>query len=242
MKKIAAFLLAINLDPKMIVTALLNLAFGDFLARVKSISAALKTNEALFPGIGLLPDNLVTEVGKLDALETKEDNLVQELKANTEAKEQQKQVVNDMIVDQVCTKVQNTPGVTVENIKLVGLGIKGVDDQQSEPAATATNSHPVFGDIEYAPLTHTFNARNSVTGKFGLPAGVLYTEVREQIGGDQPTDYKKMDVVGRMIRGKFSNHFNAADKGKDVYYFLIYVPKNPGDSPELGGITKRTII
>ena len=107
---------------------------------------------------------------------------------------------------------------------------------------TCSNSHPIVSDFEYGYLTHTFHIRNNVTGKYGLPDDAYYIEVFEQIGGDEPKDYHKMTSVGRVVRGKFTNHFDPTQQGSFVWYMFVYVPKNAETEIELTPAIKYSIV
>ena len=247
MKKVKLFLMpilmALNVNPKIIVTALFKgLTFARFLIKVNSMSKALINNSALYPSLDPPPADFATEVGKLDALEIKEKNILQQLKANTEAKLQQKKVVNDIVVDKYCNQIQNTPGVTVENIKKVGFGVKNYDDQQSEPVASVTNSKPTIEEIDANHhLQQTLIIHNSVSGLIAIPHDAKRLDVYLSFGAEMPTDVKKMTYGGSATKGKFTYHFNPEDLGKDVWYICVYVPRKKGVMGELSGAVKKTV-
>ena len=127
---LVTILMAMNVSPKIIVTALLSgMAISDFLIRAKSMAKALLTyGPTLFPNLDPPVADFDNAVKALDTLETNEKNLLQQLKSNTEAKIKQKRWWNGIAVDNYCKEIQTTAGVTVDNIKKVGFGIKGVDD------------------------------------------------------------------------------------------------------------------
>jgi len=112
-------------------------------------------------------------VDKLDALETKEKIFWEQLNANTEAKKQQRKVINDIAVDKYCKQIQGTTGVTVETVKLVGFGIKGVDDQQARTLLTVKTVFQPLKMLIYeaTTLSSTFlQSHNSLTNKITLPS------------------------------------------------------------------------
>ena len=237
-------LMAVNLNPKTIVTVLFKgLTFAEFLVKVKSMAQALVTYTGLFPTLNPTPANFQTEVNTLDTLETKEKNLVQQLKANTEAKNKQKKKVNDIAVN-YASQIQNTTGVTVENIKKVGFGVKGVDDQQAPDEVKVANSKPTIEEIDQnRKLEHTLTIHNDITGKIGLPNDAKHADVYEFFGGAQPpVDIKKMTYLGAATRGKYTNHFLPDQVGQLVWYIVVYVPKKKGGVPEISNAVSATVL
>jgi len=248
MKKIKQILLpivmTINLNPKMIVTVLFRgLSFPKFLVKVKAMSAALITHTALFPDLDPTPPDFKIEVDKLDALQTKEENLIEELKSNTEAKLKQKKVVKNIATDKYANQIQNTPNVTVENIKLVGFGIKGVDDLQSDDAATVLNSNGEIDEIDANNhLELTLHIRNSKTGLLAIPSDAKRMDVYISFGSDKPTDVKKMQFAGSAVRGKFTYHFLPDNYKQDVWFIVLYVPRKKGVQAKLSDAKMATVL
>ena len=237
-------LMAVNLNPKTIVTVLFKgLTFAEFLVKVKAMAQTLVTNSGLFPTLNPAPSSFQTEVNNLDTMETKEKNLIQQLKANTEAKKKQKKKVNDIAVA-YATQIQNTTGVTVENIKKVGFGVKGVDDLQAPDEVLVSNSKPTIEEIDQnRHQEHTLTIHNDVTGKIGLPADAKHVDVYEFFGGAQPpTDIKKMTYLGTASRGKFTNHFLPDQVGQVVWYIVVYVPKKKGAVAEISKAVSATVL
>ena len=247
MKKIKSFLMtiimAINPNPKIIVTALFRgLTFLGFLNKVKAMSTSLNANSTLFPGLDPPPADFKTEVDTLDGLETKEKNLLQQLKSNTEAKLAQKKVVNDIVVDKYCHQVQGIAGITIKTIKLGGFGVKNYDDQKADPVASVTNSHPSIEEIDANHhLQHTLIIHNSVSGLLAIPYDAKRLDVYMFFGDTAPTDLKTMMYAGSATKGKFTYHFDAADLGKNVWYICVYVPKKKGAMGELSGSLKKQV-
>jgi hypothetical protein len=244
MKKLKlTFLLAMNLYPKLIVTVLIKgLTQALFLQRAKALHKGVADHIAYVPGILPIPADFLLEVNKLEGFVNNADSLLAQMKANTENIKKQEKVVADTLTDKWAKTIETATGMTADKVKEMGFGVKNVDDQQAEPKASVTNSHPMVSEIEYGYLTHTFHIRNSMTGKYALPDDAYYIEVYEQIGGDEPTDWRKMIPVGRVVRGKYTNHFDPSQKGSVVWYIFVYVPKKAGIEIENTGSVKYNIV
>jgi len=238
------FLMTINLNPKMLVTVLFKgLSFPKFLIKVKAMSAALNTHTALFPDLDPTPADFKIEVDKLDDLETKEKNLIQNLKANTQAKLAQKKVVTDIATDRYANQIQNTANVTVENVKQVGFGIKGVDDLQSDDIATVLNSIGEIDEIDTNNhLELTLHIRNNKTGLLALPDDAKRMDVYLSYGSDKPTDISKMQYAGSAVRGKITVHFLQENYKQDIWFIVLYVPKQKGVQVKLSEPKMSTVL
>jgi len=244
MKKINLFILTINLYPKLIVTALVKgLSRAKFLLKVRSISQNLHDHSALVPSLDPNEGDFKLEVDALQTLMVAGDSLVAALKANTAATSKQRDKITGIMTDKYCNQIQNTPNITLENVKALGFGVKGVDDQQADDIALVSNSHPTIEELDntrYLEIMLTIH--NSKSGKIGLPEDGKRCDIFMKVGGDKPLDLKGMTYVGSSTRGHFHVHFTSDQLDQDVWFIAVYVAKASSDGePELSPAVKGKI-
>jgi len=243
MKKINSFFLTINLNPKLIVTALVRgLSRAKFYLKVRNISQNINAH----PGIVTFnPDGaaFTLEVDALETLMNTGDNLITLLKANTAATLAQREKITGIVTDKYCGQIQNTPGITLSQVKIFGFGAKGVDDLQSDDPVLVSNSHPTIEELDNSRyLEIILTIHNSKSGKIALPDDGKRCDIYMKVGGDMPLSLKGMDYIGSSTRGHFHVHFTSDQLDQVVWFIAVYVPKATSDAaPELSPAIKGKV-
>ncbi|MCX6706215.1 MAG: hypothetical protein NTV24_03900 [Candidatus Woesebacteria bacterium] len=234
-----------NLDPKIEVTANLEgLTKPQFVVITGGIAQAAIDNPTVAPTtLDPTPAALKAEVQIMAALMVAAQNLVQQLRNNTELINKSLKIINDFIVSGWVPEIQKKV-TNPEDIKLLGFGIKGVFDGHSGSGVSITNSKPDISNVEYRHLEHILTFRNNITGHIGLPYDGLRIDIYEYIGTTEPTDIKKMTYIGSASRGKFTNHFTEDQLGQKVWYIAVYVGKKSAadGSSELSVKVQATVV
>lgn len=234
----------VMLTRKFILTAnIANLAEKPFVDKTKGIVKSHIINSALVPG---LTPNGTTTLAKITGLETLYDTrkyLRQQMKQNTKDIHNAETDINDTLLGwmpQVLTAI----GRDEAKAKLLGWGIKWVDDGQAEePVASVTNSKPLISVIDKeVSLQHTIHIINSVSGSWGIPKDAHHTDVYIWIGDDAPPmDLTKLTFLGQAVKGKFVNQFSFQQLGIKVWYVAVYRSKKSLKANELSGAVKATV-
>ena len=232
------------LNYKLIVTALLdNLTEDDFRDRVKALIQAEVDNPTIIPGLSPTAAAETTKVVALDALYLKRDSLIQQQKTNTGQIYALVKEITDDITSKWVPQVQTAVAGDENLVKLLGFGIKGEDNQQSEPEVSVSNSKP---DITFVDINHylqiALTIRNNVTGKIGLPFDAKRLDIYMSFLYEQPLTLSKMQYVGSATRGKFTVHFPPEQLHQTVWFIAVYVPKTAGATGELSGAVKSTVV
>jgi hypothetical protein len=234
-----------NLDPKTEVTANLDgLTKPQFVVKAGGIAQAAIDNSTIAPtSLDPAPAVLKAEVQNMSTLMVTKENILQQLKQNTGLINKSERKIKDYIIDGWLPEVQKYV-TDPEDIKLLGLGIKNVDDGHSDSLATILNSRPENSDFEYRHLEHILTFRNSLTGLIALPDDVKDMDVYEYIGTTAPTSLKQMTYLGRASRGKFTVHFTEDQVGLTVWYVAVYIGKKSADaeSSELSGKVRANVV
>ena len=217
-----------KLDKKLIVTVnLKGLSGPKFQSKVTAMATAAHNNPNVVPGLTPTPDDVLTMIGDRENLVLQREALRKSLKSVTEKIHKADTAIKDVITSKWANTVQNTIGTDVGKAKLLGFGIKGVDNGHSDDlVGKASESFPHFSEIEISgSLRHILHIRNNITGKAKLPPDAKHINIYQQIGGDEPTDISQMKYIGIATSGKYVADFKPEDKGKTVYYIAVYIDK-----------------
>jgi len=190
---------------KLIVTALLDgLTETEFYDRMLVLIKAQIDHDTIVPDLSPTASAEGTKATTLKGYFDLRASLKAQQKSNTSSI---RKLIKDMKNDVTsgwCPQVQEAVQGDGDKVKLLALGIKGEDDQESEPEYTVSNSKPTIEDISMKnSLEHTLLIRNNMSGKIGLPYGAKRADVYISYGEGMPVDIKKMTWLGEASRGKF---------------------------------------
>ncbi len=233
-----------KLIKKLIVTVNLDgLTETERIKKMTDMAIAAQNNPTVVPGLSPTPAQVITRIQAETSLMVQRDTMRASQKQLTAQIYQADFDLKNIFTDQWAPLVQQTIGNDVSKAKLLGFGIKGMDDGSvDEEVALASNSHPIISHIDVnVHLQQTLHIKNSQSGSIKLPSDAKQIYIYEQIGGEAPTDIKQMVHAGIVNRGRFINHFDVADLGKTVYYIAVYIDRKTLKPLEQSPIEKAII-
>ena len=204
------------------------------------LQSNMAANPTIVPTISPTPAVVATKITARTDLFTKRATLQAQLKQNTADIHSADADLKNIFTDQWATQIQNTPGITINQIKLLAFGTKGVDNGHSSGSSAGTTastdkgagSAPVIIKVvQAAHLEHILHIHNNLTGKIGIPDNILRTDIYAQTGGTQPADLAALianggGYLGTAKRGKYTNLLSVSNLGKTEYYIAVYVDKS----------------
>lgn len=211
--------------------------------KMTDMATAAQNNPTIVPGLTPTPASVLAKILARQTLLTQRDTLRASQKQNTEQIHQAETDLKNIFTDQWATQVQLAIGTDASKAKLLLFGVKGEDSGHSDVVvAKAANSHPMISRIDSnVHLQQTLHTNNSISGNNKLPDDAKQIDIYEQIGGTAPADIKLMTHVGIAKRGKFINHFEAADLGKTVFYIAAYIDKKTLKPLELSPVASAIV-
>jgi len=235
-----------KLVKKQIVTANLNHLPGDEkLVTIGDIAQAAANNPGyVAPPLNPTPATVQGDITSAQALITKRDNARALAEQYTQQVNDAIAALENIIVSQWVNQVQNTPNITVAQIKALHLGVKGVVTGQTPATAKLEKeikleSTPIIGKIDRNVTgQHTLEVHDSITKKTRLPAGVKRIDLYGQTAGTAPTNLADLmanggGFIGTFKKHKFVNVFSTAvitgaanKKGQPEYYIAVYIDKD----------------
>ena len=181
------------------------------------------------------PAAVETQITARNNLFITRSGLQAQLKQNTEDIHKADTALKNVFTDQWATQIQNFGGITVNQIKGMAFGIKGLDGTGITVADTqkTASSAPVIIKIDTdVHGQHTLHIHNNITGKIGHPKDVLRVDIYAQNGGTAPANLAALIAngggwMGTAKRGKYINPFvvTAANKNTVEYYIAVYILK-----------------
>jgi hypothetical protein len=221
-----------------------------------TLQSNMAANPDIVPTISPMPDVVAIKISTRQALITTGGTLRAQLKQNTEDINSADTELKSIFTDQWATQIQNTPGITLNQIKALSFGAKGFDSGHSagESAGTTASSDkgagsaPVIAKItQAAHLEHIVHIVNNITGKIGHPDNILRTDVYGQTDGPEPIDLAALianggGYLGTAKRGKYISQLNAASIGSIEYYIVVYVDKKTLKPVAQSPVVDATII
>ena len=220
--------MAKKLNKKLIVTS--NLKGKNRLQFVKAVNIKIKAatdNNAIVPDLDPTPVQMQAKSDNLSGLLSLHKSLQAQMKSVIEQISQAKDDITNDINSGWVPYVQKKIAGDESKAKLLGYGVKGIDNGHSdEVVGKASNSCPFISRIDVnVHLQHTVFILNTESGKKKLPDDARQVDIYVQIGGEPPIGIKSMTYLGQAYRGKFINNFETADAGKTVYYIAVYISK-----------------
>jgi len=228
---------------KLIKKMILILSFHNLSETAKTkkqldIANAHAANTTLVPNLTPTPASVITLINKQTGYYNQRDALMAQMKQVTENIHKNGAAINDIIVDQWRSQTQTALVSDTASAKLLGYGIKNVDSGHlttDEEAAKniLLSSHPVVVGINVNTHDeHILTIHNSITGKRGIPKGILRIDIYGYTGaaGVVIADLAALialggGYLGEATKGKFVNTFNGSTNGKTEYYVAVYVDK-----------------
>jgi hypothetical protein len=216
------------LDHKIVVTALLDgLTEDEFLHQVLKLIKAQQDNSAIVPALSPTASAEATKAATLKGYFDVRDSLKAQQKRNTKKINNMIKEIKKDVISNWCPQVQTAVEGDTDKVKLLGMAIKGKDDQKPEPNITVCNSKPSIENISLDNLLeHDIFIRNNKSGKIGLPFGAKRADIYISYGEAMPQDIRRMFYLGSPYKGKFTNTFSTEQTGMKVWYIVVYVPKN----------------
>jgi hypothetical protein len=222
------------------------------LKKQMDIATAHQNNPTLVPGLNPTPASVITMINTQTGYYATRDNLIEQMKQVTENIHNNGEALNNIFVDQWRPQTQAAIGTNTASARVLGYGIKGIDDGHTSTEAALDksiilSSHPVIVKIDVNTHdVHYVHIHNNLTGKRKLPAGMLRIDMYGYTGaaGLVITDLAALialggGYLGEASRGKFTNIFTA-NTGKTEYYVAVYVDKKTkkpaSQSPVASGI------
>ena len=160
-----------------------------------------------------------------------------QLKQNTEDIHSADVALKGIFTDQWAAQVQNFPGITVNQIKGMAFGIKGLDNSHADTTVadntkTASSAPSIIKIDTDVKGQHTLHIRNNITGKAGHPKDVLRVDVYGQTGGTEPDNLAALVAngggwLGTAVKGKYLNRLtvNTNTKNQPEFYIAVYIDK-----------------
>ena len=112
---------------------------------------------------------------------------------------------------------------TVTDVQRDGAGVP-IRSTTKTPVAVPTTAPTITRMVRSAPcVLRIFFADSATPDSRAKPDGVSQIEIREQIGGTEPTNCDTMQFLGSASRAPFSAHFEMADLGKPVFLAARWV-------------------
>jgi hypothetical protein len=183
------------------------------------------------------PAAVLTQINARNGLFTTRSGLQAQLKQNTEDIGKADTALKTLFTDQWATQIQNFGGITVNQVKGLGFGSKGIDTGHAATSVADTartaSSAPVIIKIDTdVHGQHTLHIHNNITGKIGHPKDVLRIDLYAQNGGTAPANLAALIAngggwLGTAKRGKYINPFivTATNKNTVEYYIAVYIEK-----------------
>ncbi len=174
-----------------------------------------------------LPAAVKTQIEAAQTLYTEREALLEQYKSKTQELHDVEDVLNNTYVDNWLTQTQAATGMTAARAKELGYKVKG----DKEKVVLPENSAPAISRISInVHGQHTLYFLNTLSGKVGLPEGVLRIDLYGQTGGTRPADLAALianggGYLGQASRGKFVYTFNVTKPGDLEYYIAVYVDK-----------------
>jgi len=216
-----------KLVKKMIIVLLLyGLALEEKLQKMFNIATAHAANAALVTGLTPTPATILTKIAATRTLISNRDALLVQAKSITQEILDNETDLENTFVSEWATQTQNA-GITEANALLLGYSIKGKKEVVPFPEGSA----PLVSTIDInVHGQHTIHIKNNLSGKSGLPPGVLRMDVYGQTGGTAPADLAALianggGYLGTAGRGKYINKYTVAKVGDVEYYIIVYVDK-----------------
>ena len=179
--------------------------------------------------------SVLTQITARAALFTVRSGLEAQLKQNTENIHTADKALKTIFTDQWATQIQNFAGITVNQVKGMGFGVKGIDSPSTTVIDTAKNasSAPVIIKIDTdVKEQHSVHIHNNITGKIAFPKDVLRVDIYAQTGGAAPANLAALIAngggwLGTAKRGKYINQFvvTPANRDKPEYYIAVYIDR-----------------
>lgn len=216
---------------------------ADLLLDAKKKNKAQDDYPLISPGLDPSLADTKTLVGVIETDILAQGSLQAQLLAKTEKINTGCDLLKDTYV-KWSHQIEKIPGITVENIKQLVFGVKGVYDGHAESPITVLNSHAlIINAINAGSLTITLEVVNNVSLTSQLPVGALYVDLYQTFVEANCTDPKKMSYLGRVPNGKFTTHYSADDLNKKVYFIAVYVIKSGVDGEsELSPKMQATVV
>jgi hypothetical protein len=112
---------------------------------------------------------------------------------------------------------------TITDTQRNGAGVP-IRSTTRTAAPVPTTAPTITRMVRSAPcVLRLFFADSATPDSRAKPDGVSHIEIREQIGGTEPTNCDTMLFLGSGTRSPFSAHFEMADMGKTVYIAARWV-------------------
>jgi len=214
-----------------------------FRTKIGNIVSKVTADATVNAGLNPTPAAMATKLGEFDTLVATGESLRLARLANSEQIGAKRKEINDNIVSDWMPTIQTRCAGDVAKAKGLGFGVKGQYDAQSQSPLSVTNSYPVIVDCDYnVPMHHTIYVINNVSEEYTIPDDGENMQVYETMDEACTTDIEKMSHLGRVKNGKFVNHFKPDEKGKDVWYVVVYVPKDENVAPILSDPYKATVL
>ncbi len=233
-----------TLEKKFILTAgLKNIAEEIFKTKTSNIVTKVGADATVNAGLSPTPAAMLTKLSAFGALFVTRESLRLQQLENTESIKAARTEINDNIVSDWMPTIQTRCAGNVAKAKGLGFGVKGEYDGQSESPLSVTNSYPVIVDcVINVHLYHTIHVINNVAEAYIIPDDAESMQVYETFEEANTTDIKKMSHLGRVKNGKFVNHFSPNELHKEVFYVIVYVPKDTSVAPILSEPYKAMIV
>ncbi len=216
-----------KLVKKLIIVLLFyGIALEEKLQKMFNIATAHAANATLVPGLTPAPSAILTKIAATRTLISNRDALAEQMKSITQQITDNVDDLTNTYVSEWATQTQNA-GITEANALLLGYSVKG----KKEAVPLPENSAPLIKTINInVHSQHTISIINTLSGKTGLPEGVLRIDVYGQTGGTRPADLAALmanggGYLGQASRGKFVYNFNVSKPGDVEYYIAVYVDK-----------------
>jgi hypothetical protein len=230
---------------KLIVTAnLKGLPEANFVQKITGMVQAAQANPTVVSNLTPTAAVVLTKIQGFQGLLVTRDNLRKQQKQNTELILAAETDITNIITSQWAPQVQQAIAGDASKAKLLGFGVKGEDSGHTDNVVTkAAESHPIISRVDMnIHLQHTLHVVNSQSGHTKLPDDAKQIDIYEQIGGTAPADIKLMQHIGIVKKGKFINHFEAADMGKTVFYMAVYIDKKTLKPLELSPVVSAQVV
>lgn len=138
----------------------------------------------------------------------KKESLIAETKQNTEDIHTSDTGLKNVFTSQWATQIQNFGGITVNQIKGMGYGVKGIAGGAAETTSIdemgrlGTTSAPVIVKIDTdVKNEHIIHTHNNLTGKRGHPKDVLEVDIYSKPGGAPPRNLADLLAKGGQLLG-----------------------------------------
>jgi hypothetical protein len=191
--------------------------FDNFATNFYNVIAADPTGYGLTPAqVTTLGDTKSDWSASYGAFQLAESTL----SIQTTAKDEQRAPFESLIRS-TAQAIQNNTTVTDDMRTAVRLPIYKTTSTPSPVPSTAPMLQKV--DSSTRAILRLFFADSATPTKRQKPTGVMYCEIREQIGGTAPVNPETMTFLAAETRSPYRADFDAMDVGKPVWFVLRWV-------------------